>query len=106
MTKVTYLVYSGEGALNLGENWDLGMLTWTQVENSNFEQRSMLPLDLLTNVHDTNKSKRPLRFPWAFINSAHIRVTGKARLRGLFLVPPCKWTQIGEALRLTQAAKK
>lgn len=62
MTKFTYLIYSGKVALNLGENWDLGMLTWTQVENSNFEQKSMLQLDLVTNVHNMKKSKRPLPF--------------------------------------------
>lgn len=91
-------------ALNLGENWELGMLTWTQVENSNFEQRSLLPLDLLTNVHNVNKSKRPLHLPWASLSSAHNSDRWGQPRR--LLVPTCKRTRIGEALRLTQAAKK
>lgn len=49
-------------ALNLDENWDKGVLTWKQIESSNFEQKSIVQLYLLTNVNNLNKSKTSIKF--------------------------------------------
>lgn len=70
-------------AFKLGENWDLGVLTWKRVENS--EQKNMLQFYLLRNANNLNKSRPLSSFPWAVTNSAHIisTVTGEASLQRL-----------------------
>lgn len=69
-------------AFKLGENWDLGVLTWKRVENS---EQNMLQFYLLRNANNLNKSKPLSSFPWAITSSAHIisTVTGEASLQGL-----------------------